>query len=87
MIGKGIVFRDSASRMAVITGVVMELGSPVIRQVRAYSRTNGALLESTYSNKDGKYKLYLPYDSSYTLVAVDSRKTFNAVIQDNVVPK
>ncbi|MEO3355788.1 hypothetical protein [Acinetobacter haemolyticus] len=87
MIGKGIVFRDSASRMAVITGVVMELGSPVIRQVRAYSRTSGALLESTYSNKDGKYKMYLPLDTAYTIVSIDSNKNFNAVIQDNVVPK
>lgn len=87
MIGKGIVFRDSASRMAVITGVVMELGSPVIRQVRAYSRTNGALLESTYSNKDGKYKMYLPCDTAFTIVSIDLNKKFNAVIQDNVVPK
>ena len=87
MIGKGIVFRDSSSRMAVIAGVIMELGSPVTRQVRAYSRANGALLESTYSNEDGKYKMYLPYDTAFTIVSIDSNKQYNAVIQDNVVPK
>lgn len=87
MIGKGIVSRDSTSRMTVAAGMIMELGSPVIRQVRAYSRANGALLESAYSNKDGKYKMYLPHDTAFTMVSIDLNKKFNAVIQDNVVPK
>lgn len=87
MIGKGIVLRDSASRMTVVAGVTMELGIPVSRQVRAYSRANGSLIEFTNSDKNGQYKMYLPYDIAYTIVSIDSNKQYNAVIQDNVVPK
>ena len=78
---------NSTANMRVVAGRTAELGVPVSRQVRAYSHETGILLAQTRSDAGGKYKLYLPYDSSYTLVAVDSRKTFNAVIQDNVVPK
>lgn len=87
MIGKGIILRGSSSRITVIAGVVMELGSPVVREVRAYSRENGSLLESTNSDENGQYKMYLPYGLAYTIVSIDTNKKFNAVIQDNVVPK
>ena len=87
MIGKGIVSRDSTSRMTVVAGVTMELGIPVSRQVRAHSRVNGSLIESMYSDKNGQYKMYLPHDIAYTIVSIDPNKIFNAVIQDNVVPK
>ena len=87
MIGKGVVSRESASRMTLVSGVTMELGMRVSRQVRAYSRANGSLIESTHSDKNGQYKMYLPHDSAYTIVSIDPNKIFNAVIQDNVVPK
>lgn len=70
-----------------VVGKTTELGVPVSRLVRAYSRANGALLASTKSDKNGKYKLYLPYDVSYTIISIDIHKKFNAVVQDNVVPK
>lgn len=87
MIGKGVVSRESASRMTLVSGVTMELGIRVSRQVRAYSRANGSLIESTHSDKNGQYKMYLPHDIAYTIVSIDPNKIFNAVIQDNVVPK
>lgn len=87
MIGKGIVSRDSASRMTVVAGVTMELGMLVSRPVRAYSRINGSLIESTHSDKNGQYKMYLPHDIAYTIISIDYNKKFNAAIQDNVVPK
>ena len=80
-------YMSSTANVKLIAGTTRELGVVVSRQVRAYSHETGILLAQTRSSTGGKYKLYLPYDSSYTLVAVDSRKTFNAVIQDNVVPK
>ena len=84
---KFIDYGSSTSRRAVIAGKTTELGIPVSRLVRAYSRANGMLLASTTSDENGKYKFYLPYDVSYILVSIDRYKKFNAVIQDNVVLK
>jgi hypothetical protein len=70
-----------------IAGVVTELGQPVSRRVRAYGRSTGVLLASTTSGNNGKYKMYLPNDIAYTIVAIDKNKQYNAVVQDNVVSK
>lgn len=75
------------SGLFVVAGTTLELGLPVSRLVRFYSRVNGALLTSTLSNNFGKYKAYLPLDTAFTIVSIDMNKKFNAVIQDNVVPK
>ncbi|AYO54391.1 hypothetical protein [Acinetobacter wuhouensis] len=75
------------SKQTVVAGRTIERGTPVSRQVRVYGRSNGALLGSTYSNKSGDYKFYLPLDIAYTIVSIDLNRQFNAVIQDNVVPK
>ena len=75
------------SKLSVIAGTTFELGQPVSRPVRIYSRVNGALVASTQSNEFGEYKAYLPLDTAYTIVSIDSNKNFNAVIQDNVIPK
>ncbi|MDA3509324.1 hypothetical protein MJ004_13075 [Acinetobacter junii] len=77
----------ATSKVNVIAGVVLELGSPVSREVRVYSRHNGALLATKKSDMQGKYKFYLPFDAAYTIVSIDPKRIFNAVIQDNVVPK
>lgn len=77
----------STSRRSVVVGAVSQLGYPISREVRAYSRSNGILLASTKSGNNGKYKMYLPDDVAYTIVAIDKNKQYNAVIQDNVVPK
>ncbi|PZU20059.1 MAG: hypothetical protein DI589_18935 [Shinella sp.] len=74
-------------KSALISGHTLELGKPVSRPVRVYSRLNGALIKTTQSNENGEYKIYLPHDVAYTMVSIDPNKKFNAVIQDNVVPK
>ena len=78
---------DYASKISVVAGKTLEIGTPVSRQVRAYGRSNGALLGSVQSDKNGVYKMYLPLDVAYTIVSLDPHKTYNAVIQDNVVPQ
>lgn len=82
-----VSFIETHLKRIVVSGTTLELGNQVSRQVRAYSRANGALLASTQSDKNGKYKLYLPLDVAYTIVSIDPNKMYNAVIQDNVVPK
>ena len=39
------------------------------------------------NGNNGKYKMYLPNDIAYTIVAIDKNKQYNAVVQDNVVSK
>lgn len=77
----------STSKIRTIAGHTLELGLPKSKLVRIYSRNSGSLLKQIKSDADGSYKVHLPYDASYLVVAVDSNKVFNAVIQDNVVPK
>lgn len=79
--------RCSTSQIVIIAGKTTEIGVPVSRIVKVYSRTNGMLLVSTRSNRNGEYKIYVPLDKSYTITSIDSNKKYNAVIQDNVVPK
>lgn len=74
-------------KQKVISGTVFELGAPVSREVKVYSRGTGVLLATTTSNESGHYKIYLPFEGSYTVISKDPHKKFNAVIQDNVVPK
>ena len=74
-------------KQKLISGTVFELGIPVSRDVKVYSRSNGVLLATTTSDESGHYKIYLPYDGAYTVISKDPHKKFNAVIQDNVVPK
>ncbi|MFW2039280.1 hypothetical protein ACG92Y_12335 [Acinetobacter ursingii] len=84
---KSIIPKPSTLKLQVVVGMTFELGNPVSRVVKAYSRLNGNLLVSTRSDDQGKYKFYLPHDIAYTIVSIDPNKKFNAVIQDNVVPK
>lgn len=77
----------TSAKLHLVAGRTFEIGKPVSRQIRAYSRGSGIYLASTRSDINGYYKMYLPLDISYTLVSIDPNKKFNAVIQDNVVPK
>lgn len=87
MIVKSERYMSSTIRITVIAGTTFELGNRVSRQVRAYSRASGVLLASTKSDKNGEYKMHLPFDTAYTIVSIDPNKLYNAVIQDNVVQK
>ena len=77
----------SSSKQTIIAGKTLEMGVPKSKLVRIYSRANGSLIASTKSDENGVYKVYMPLDLAHTIVAIDEHKQFNAVIQDNVVPK
>lgn len=68
-----------------IKGVTNKLGVPVSCQVKAIDRDTGRLLSSTHSGINGKYVLFGTRKAF--VAAFDPNKQFNAVIQDNVVPK
>lgn len=69
-----------------IKGLTCKLGVPLSCEVRAYSRETGEMLSKAQSNLAGRYILYGLNASNY-VVAIDPNNQFNAVIQDNVVPK
>ncbi|WP_180096544.1 MULTISPECIES: hypothetical protein [unclassified Acinetobacter] len=76
----------TSEKQAIITGFVKKLGLPHQSNVRAYIRQTGVLVANQKTDINGFYKLYVP-PGCYTLVAIDPNRKFNAVIQDNVVPK
>lgn len=57
------------------------------QKVCAYSRITNQLIAITESDKDGNYEFELSSSAAIYIVALDSTREFNAVIQDNVVPK
>lgn len=69
-----------------IKGLTYKLGTPISCEVRAYSRETGEMLSRAKSNLAGQYILYGLNAANY-VVAIDPSNQFNAVIQDNVVPK
>lgn len=79
--------RECTLGLKLIDGKTTALGGPVSREVRAYSRASGALLGRTHSAEDGTYRMYLPFEEEYTLVAIDKYDQYNAVIQDRVKQK
>lgn len=57
------------------------------QKVCVYSRITNQLIAITASDKDGNYEFELSSPAAVYIVALDSMREFNAVIQDNVVPK
>lgn len=89
ILAKSLIFAITVSNKShVIAGSTKKLGQPVSDcDVRIFNRATGALLNTVRSDANGEYKAYVPYSLAYTVVAFDRNKKFNAVIQDNVVPK
>lgn len=68
-----------------VKGETRKLGVLISCDIKAIDRNTGRLLSSTKSNESGKYILFGTKNTC--VVAFDPDKKFNAVIQDNVVPK
>lgn len=77
----------SSSKITVISGRVLQMGMPIKSIVKVLMRNTGLVVKTITTDNDGFYKAYLPLGLAYTLYAQDKTKVFNAVIQDNVVPK
>ena len=76
---------------AKILGTTKKLGQVCPNAtIRLYERLSGNKLHvaDTSSDKNGVYKfLNLPTDREFYVVGIDPEGQYNAVIQDNVVPK
>ena len=70
-----------------VAGTTYQKGMPISARVKVFSRHNVNAFADLISNSNGSYSLYLPVFKSYTIQALNLKSQFNAVIQDNVVPK
>lgn len=75
--------------IAKIKGSVKKLGAPYQDgMIVLYSKTNFQPIAVTRPDKNGNYQfLRLNTDLKTFVVAFDQNQEYNAVIQDNVVPK
>ncbi|QYA56412.1 carboxypeptidase regulatory-like domain-containing protein [Acinetobacter johnsonii] len=55
--------------------------------VRLYEKSSGRLVKEVIADKNGNYTFNQLVKIKYFIVAFDPSSQFNAVIQDNVVPK
>ena len=70
-----------------INGVVEKMGIQIPCRVRLYEKLSGRLIEDVLTDLDGNYKFTGLSRTAFFIVAHDPATQYNAVIQDNVVPK
>lgn len=71
-----------------ISGTVKKLGVNISAWLLLFERTSGVLVDKVLANKDGSYFFFnLSVKHSFYIVTKDPSNQYNAVIQDNVVPK
>ena len=71
-----------------IKGQVKEVGAPIPCRLRLFEKISGRLIADKLTDENGNYQfLGLNTNLKTFIVAFDRNKQFNAVIQDNVVPK
>jgi len=70
-----------------IKGSIAELGKLLPCRVRLFEKSSGHIVSETLTNQNGFYEFNHLVNNKYFVVAHHPASQFNAVIQDNVVPK
>ena len=70
-----------------IKGQVKELGNNIPCRVRLFEKSTGRLIADVATDEFGNYKFLNLIKARFFVVAHHPENQFNAVIQDNVVPK
>jgi len=70
-----------------IKGVVNETGTPIPCRLRLFEKISGRMLVETVTDQNGAYEFDHLTMAKFFIVAHHPTSKFNAVIQDNVVPK
>ena len=70
-----------------IKGSLQKQGVPVVGIVQLLSVTSGRVIQVSRSKPDGFYEFKGLPKRKYIIFSRDDHKQYNAVIQDNVVPK
>ncbi len=79
---------NSTGLLKMLKGSTKKLGANyAFQKVCLYSCANNQLIAATASDENGNYQFEVSSAAPVYVVALDNAKQFNAVIQDNVVPK
>lgn len=70
-----------------IIGKVSKLGVKIPCRVRLYEKISGKKILEVLTNADGDYEFNNLSKIEFFVIAHDPNSQYNAVIQDNVVPK
>lgn len=70
-----------------IKGQVREVGAPIPCRVRLFERVTGRVLTEKATDQNGFYEFDHLTKTKFFIVAHHPLNQYNAVIQDNVVPK
>lgn len=70
-----------------IKGVIHQQGAKLVSRVRLFEKLSGKLIFDSVSDENGNYIFKKLTKRAYFVVAHHPASQFNAVIQDNVVPK
>ena len=70
-----------------IKGQVKELGNNIPCRVRLFEKSTGRLIADVATDEVGNYEFLNLIKTKFFVVAHHPTSQFNAVIQDNVVPK
>lgn len=70
-----------------IKGTVNQKNIPIPCRVRLFEKLSGTLIADILTDDDGNYEFDHLTQVKFFLVAHHPQNQFNAVIQDNVVPK
>lgn len=71
----------------VIRGMVTEKNIAIPCRIRLYEKLSGRLIAEVPTNEQGNYEFNHLSNAKFFIVAHHPTSKFNAVIQDNVVPK
>jgi hypothetical protein len=70
-----------------IAGRVTLQGQNKQARVRLYEKLTGKLISEVATDREGEYEFLDLSLNTFMVISVDLKSLFNAVIQDNVVPK
>lgn len=70
-----------------IKGQVKELGNNIPCRVRLFEKSTGRMIKDVATDEVGNYEFLNLIKTKFFVVAHHPTSTYNAVIQDNVVPK
>lgn len=70
-----------------IKGFLRKQGVPIVGIVQLLSISSGRIIRVSESKANGSYEFKGLPKSRYAVLSRDQNQQFNAVIQDNVVPK
>lgn len=81
----GVIISDNHG--LTIKGNVAELGKKIPCRIRLFEKITGHFIFETTTDKNGSYEFNHLTNNKFFIVAHHPANQFNAVIQDNVVPK